>query len=153
MQNRNLLIGGIIGLVAILGLGFFFLTQNKATAPTIAPSATATPEVFASPSVSPSVSASPSAVEGKAQIVNLTSTGFSPATLTIKKGTTVKWVNNSGEEGNVSSDPHPIHTTYPPLNLGSFADGDSVSLTFDKAGTYRYHDHLSPQLTGTVIVE
>lgn len=155
MQNRNLLIGGVIGLVLILGLGFFLLSQNKAIAPTVSvsPIPTSTSEASASPSASPSTLASPSAMEQKEQTVALTSTGFNPQSITVKKGTTVKWVNKSGEEGNVSSDPHPIHTNYSPLNLGSFADGDSVSLTFDKAGTYGYHDHLNPQLKGTVIVE
>lgn len=151
MQNRNLIIGGIVGLVIVLAVGFFLLSQNKAVAPTATPSVA--PSVMEE-SPSPSESASPSGVmEDKKETVTLNANGFSPANLTIKTGTTVIWTNKSGQEGNVSSDPHPIHTNYPPLNLGSFANGDSVSLTFDKAGTYGYHDHLNPSFKGTIIVQ
>jgi plastocyanin len=152
MQNRNILIGGVIGLVIALALGFYLLGQNKAIAPTITPSPEAS--VVTEESASPSASESPDAMtEKQEETVTLGENGFSPKTLTIKKGTTVTWVNESGEMGNVSSAPHPIHTSYPPLNLGNFADGNSVSLTFDEAGTYNYHHHLNPSLTGTVIVQ
>ena len=79
--------------------------------------------------------------------------GFSPATLTIKAGTKVTWTNKSGKTFDVESDPHQIHTSYPPMNFGAFSDGSSVSLVFDKTGTYRYHNHLNPSQTGTVIVQ
>lgn len=81
--------------------------------------------------------------------------GFSPATIKIKKGQSVKWVNNSGALHQIASDPHPAHDTLP----GLFApdpinSGDSYTFTFDQAGTYTYHDHLRPfDLKGTVIVE
>lgn len=80
-------------------------------------------------------------------------TEFSPATLTVKAGTKVTWVNKSGKTVDVESDPHPIHTSYPPMNFGPFSDGSSVTLVFDKPGTYRYHNHLNPSQTGTVIVQ
>ncbi len=85
--------------------------------------------------------------------VTISSSGFSPSTLTVKVGTKVTWVNKSGTIANISSVPHPVHTSYPPLNLGNFNDGESVSLVFDKTGTYGYHNHLNPSQTGTVVVE
>lgn len=85
--------------------------------------------------------------------VTLTSAGFSPANLTIKKGQTVTWVNKSGQTATVNSAPHPAHTAYPPLNLGSFIDGGSLSLTFDKPGTYGYHNHLNSSERGTITVQ
>ena len=75
------------------------------------------------------------------------------STFLVTAGTKVTWTNSSGSIANVSSDPHPIHTNYPPLNLGKFDDGGSVSLVFDKPGTYGYHNHLIPSQTGKVIVE
>jgi plastocyanin len=87
------------------------------------------------------------------QIITLTPDGFSPATLTIKVGTTVRWVNKSGQLAAVDSDPHPTHTSYPPMNFGTFSDGSSVELVFDKAGTYHYHNHLNPSQRGTVVVQ
>ena len=85
--------------------------------------------------------------------VNLTSSGFDPKTVTIKTGTRVIWVNKSGGDATVNSAVHPTHQLYPPLNLGQFPDGSSVQLVFDKPGTYKYHNHLNPAQTGTVVVE
>ncbi len=85
--------------------------------------------------------------------VTLTANGFSPTSLTIKAGQTVTWVNKSGEAATINSAPHPVHTSYPPLNLGNFPDGGTLSLTFDKPGTYGYHNHLNPSEQGTIIVE
>jgi len=88
-----------------------------------------------------------------AQVITLTPDGFSPATLTVKAGTKVRWVNKSGQLGQVDSDPHPVHTSFPPMNFDGFSDGSSVELVFDKTGTYHYHNHLNPSQTGTVVVE
>lgn len=85
--------------------------------------------------------------------VTLTATGFNPQIITVKVGTKVAWTNKSGENATVNSAPHPTHTAYPPLNLGTFVDGAIVSLVFDKAGSYGYHNHLDASQKGTVIVE
>ena len=85
--------------------------------------------------------------------VNLTSSGFDPKTITIKTGTRAIWVNKSGGDATVNSAVHPTHQLFPPLNLGQFPDGSSVQLVFDKPGTYKYHNHLNPGQTGTVVVE
>ncbi len=90
-------------------------------------------------------------VEGKE--VSVTSTGFEPQTITIKAGQKVVWTNKSGASVTVNSDSHPTHLLWPFLNLGEFSDGASVSVVFDKAGKYTYHNHLNPSQTGTVIVE
>lgn len=85
--------------------------------------------------------------------VTLTQNGWSSATLSIKAGQTVTWINKSGQDATVNSNPHPTHTDYPALNLGSFPDGGSLSLNFPKAGTYGYHNHLNPSEKGTIIVQ
>lgn len=87
------------------------------------------------------------------QMVEVTNAGFSPVTVTVKVGTEVLWFNKTGAVANVSSAVHPTHLAYPPLNLGDFTDGTMASHIFTKAGTYRYHDHLSPTRIGTVVVE
>lgn len=92
----------------------------------------------------------PTQVQSKA---TLTSDGFSPSNLTIRAGSSVTWTNKSGKIATVDSGPHPLHTVYSPLNLGSFADGSTLTLTFDKPGTYGYHNHLNPSEGGTIIVE
>ena len=103
---------------------------------------------------SQSTPASPT--ESKPEIgvkVEYTPTGFSPDTITISLGETVIWENTSSNTGNVSSDPHPVHTDYPPLNLGNLKSGKSFSLKFDQDGTYHYHNHLNQAQRGTVIVK
>lgn len=85
--------------------------------------------------------------------IAITDTGYSPSLLSINVGDTITWTNGAVKPSNVSSDPHPAHTDYVPLNLGMFNPGETQSLTFDKAGTYGYHNHLNPTQTGTVIVK
>ena len=85
--------------------------------------------------------------------VTVDSSGFFLATLTIKVGTRVIWTNKSGSAISVNSDIHPTHRLYPPLNLGEVPNGENITLVFDKAGTYKYHDHYNPSHTGTVVVE
>ena len=135
----------VIIVVAILAGGvFFYLNNQKATEPQ-----TQTP--VGQTQVSPTtVQESPAVTEN---LVTLTSDGYSPVTITIETGTTVTWANNSGDEATVSSDPHPVHTDFSPLNLGKFSNGEKLTLTFDKAGTYKYHNHLNSSQKGTIIVE
>lgn len=90
--------------------------------------------------------------QNEKQIV-LTSVGFSPSSLTIKAGALVTWTNKSGQQAQVDSDPYPINTSYPPMNFDPFTDGSSVSLVFDKAGSYSYHNHFNPSQKGTIIVQ
>ena len=92
-------------------------------------------------------------ITGEQNVITLTQDGFSPSTLTIKAGTKVTWANKSGDQATVNSNPHPVHSDYSPLNLGGFSDGSTLSLVFDKAGIYGYHNHLNPSQSGTIIVK
>lgn len=86
--------------------------------------------------------------------VIITDSGFEPATVTIKAGTKVVWINKSGGAATVNSALHPTHLIYPQLNLNDVPNNESVSLVFYKVGgTYKYHNHLNPSQTGTVVVE
>lgn len=137
-----LLIYAIIGLVAY-GLIYYFVLAKKGGSiynPSPTPPAT-------------TAEATPSPVAVSKDTVTLTKDGFSPATLTITADEKVTWTNQSGSDATVSSDPHPTHTNYQPLNLGKFSDGGTLTLTFDKTGTYGYHNHLNPTQTGTIIVK
>lgn len=85
--------------------------------------------------------------------VYITSTGFSPSTVTVKAGTVVTWTNSSGGSVEVASDPHPTHTNLPGFVSSALGNGASYSFTFTKVGTWGYHDHLHPTVEGTVIVQ
>ncbi len=84
--------------------------------------------------------------------VAVTDQGFTPQIISIKKGGTIIWINQTKNAVSINSDPHPTHTSFPLLNLGNVAVGASVKQTFSKEGTYTYHNHLNPAQIGTIIV-
>ena len=70
---------------------------------------------------------------------------FSPATLTVTNGTTVRWYNGDTNQHTVTGD------------TGAFASpvldpGGWFSFTFTRTGTYPYHCEPHPNMTGTVVV-
>ena len=94
--------------------------------------------------------------------VEMSSTGFSPNSLTVKAGDTVTFVNKDTNQHWPASAVHPTHTVYPESGgcIGSkfdackgLAEGESWSFVFNEEGTWKYHDHLSSSLTGTIAVE
>lgn len=132
----------ILGATAILIFGsiYYFGMSKKANTNNITP-------LNGAQTNSPQTSAQ------QKDTVILTQNGWSPKTLTIKTGETVTWINQSEMDAALYSNPHPVHTDYPPLNLGTFSNGASLSLTFPSAGTYGYHNHLNPNETATIIVQ
>ena len=97
-------------------------------------------------------------------IIAYTSDGFSPANVTIKKGETVRFINNdSRQETWPASAVHPTHAVYPQKSstdcLGSSFDacrglkpGESWDFTFDVVGAWGFHDHLHPSKWGKITV-
>jgi len=94
---------------------------------------------------------------------------FSPARVTVKVGTTVKWTNNGGTAHTATSDatPQPIwdsgtvlpagSTSCPPTDPYCQPSGTppgTYRVTFNTAGTYQYHCgfHQAQGMTGTVTV-
>lgn len=99
--------------------------------------------------------------------IEITSSGFSPRTLTINAGDTVTWTNKDSRRHWPASASHPTHTIYPGSSIskcGTSAEseifdacrglsaGESYSFIFSEKGTWQYHDHLSTSRTGTIIV-
>jgi len=77
--------------------------------------------------------------------VSITSSGYSPASLTVTNGSTVTWTNNDNMA-------HTVTTTEGSINSGDIAPGSSYSKTFTTAGTYTYHDSNNTNMTGVLIV-
>jgi plastocyanin len=89
---------------------------------------------------------------GKVEI-SLTASGFSPSTVTVKKGTTVIFKNNDTRVHWPASDPHPTHTDLPGFDaLKGLSPGQTYSYTFTKVGRFKMHDHLNPGIRGTITV-
>src|SRR5690348_14232512 len=135
LTMRNFITAGIIILIIIAG-GFFLYNRSTPNSQSMQQSATPT-----------------QGIKQEEKGITLNTTGFSPDTLTIKAGTLVTWTNKIGKIAQVDSNPHPVHTSYPLMNFDTFSDGSSISLVFDKPGTYHYHNHLNPSQTGTIVVE
>ncbi len=91
---------------------------------------------------------------GPTMAVSITSSGtfaFSPATITIKVGTTVTWTNNTSAPHTVTSDDG---TTFDSGTSNPIAaNGGTYSFTFTKAGTFTYHCQIHPFMKATVIVQ
>jgi plastocyanin len=78
--------------------------------------------------------------------VQIKSTGFVPAAVTINQGDSVTWTNADTKDHQVVS------------NAGAFASailkpGKSYTHAFPSGGTYHYHDGLHPSLKGTITVK
>ena len=86
--------------------------------------------------------------KGQTVDVKIDNFSFSPATITIPAGTTVKWTNRDDIPHTVVSD------ASPPLFRSKALDtDDSFAMVFDKPGTYHYFCGLHPHMTGTIVVQ
>ena len=77
--------------------------------------------------------------------ISITSSGYSPASLTITNGSTVTWTNSDNMA-------HTVTNTEGSINSGDIAPGSSYTKTFTTAGTYTYHDANNTNMTGVLIV-
>lgn len=100
--------------------------------------------------------------------IEITAKGFSPETITISQGDTVTFINKDIEKHWPASAIHPTHTKYPGSGIDKcgtldeyyifdacrgLEEGEEYSFPFDEIGTWKYHDHLNPEIKGTIIVE
>ena len=95
--------------------------------------------------------------QSSANDISVTSSGFSPGTLTVSAGSQVKWTNNTTSVVYVAPDDHPTHVKYQGIwnddGSGQISPGQSYSHTFTVPGTYTFHDHLNSLRTGTIVVQ
>ncbi|MBI2594782.1 MAG: cupredoxin domain-containing protein [Candidatus Colwellbacteria bacterium] len=150
----------VIGLVIILVILGFLLLQQRGGNEVLAPTGEEVSEstggtgTESSQETGVSTGASIETGTGEAAVVTYTDNGFSPATLTVKKGETVTFKNNSGKSFWPASAVHPTHTVYPEFDAKQgIAPGAAYSFTFSRTGSWKYHNHLNPSLTGTITVQ
>ena len=77
--------------------------------------------------------------------VDIRDFAFSPRTVEIRVGDTVTWTNRD-------SVAHTATAQNGSFDTGLLAEGESGSIRFTAAGTYRYLCTPHPQMTGTVVV-
>lgn len=86
--------------------------------------------------------------------ISITRDGFMPAEIIIKKGETVAWVNNDKDMHWPASNLHPGHLLYPEFDPRKpLKPGETWRFTFDREGSWKFHDHLWPTHIGMVTVE
>jgi len=78
--------------------------------------------------------------------VTIKATGFAPTSVTIKTADRITWKNSDSKTHQVVSDGGVFAS---PI-LGA---GKAYSYTFNKAGTFRYHDALYPSRKGKIVVQ
>jgi plastocyanin len=153
----------IVAVLVLVGGGLWWYTSQQAGAPgtdiTVTPG-TDTPAATSTPDGTQASSTGESAVV----TVVYGQGGFVPATVTIKKGQSVTWVNQGGGQMWVASAQHPTHTAYSGTVLAEHCAtatndafdqckaGMTYGFTFDKVGTWRYHNHAQASHFGSVVV-
>lgn len=86
--------------------------------------------------------------------ISYTGSAFTPATVEVRVGDAVTFVNNGTGGMWVASAPHPTHTDYPEFDAKKeYNPGESYIFTFTKAGTWKYHNHKNPSAFGTIVVK
>lgn len=155
-MNIKFLWIAVLALVVIGGV-MYAISTNKA----VAPAPVAAPQESAlEEEATPASSAA---------LVTLTDSGFTPATVTVNVGDTVRFQNDSARGMWVGSDEHPTHTDYDGTSTrehcadgmntngtfdqcGSSNAGSTWEYTFTKSGTFGYHNHVGASSKGTIIV-
>lgn len=161
--------------VVIVGAVYLWVTSSQqqstsSAAATSQPIATNTNAAPNQPAPTPttantSAAGAPTNAAPTSATVIFDGSGFSPSNVTVAQGGTVTFTSQGGEMW-VASDPHPIHNGYDgttlqqhcasgyagPAPFDECAPGTSFTFTFNKVGTWGYHDHLDHSAMGTVTV-
>lgn len=77
-------------------------------------------------------------------VVTIKNFAFNPVELNIKKGTTVKWINNDGMAHTVTSKGN--------FDSGRLDSGESFEFTFEQTQEYDYLCSYHPSMTAKIIV-
>ena len=84
--------------------------------------------------------------KGQTVDVKIDNFSFSPATITVPAGTTVKWTNRDDI-------PHTVVNDDQKFQSKALDTDESYSYTFTKPGTYPYFCSIHPKMTGKVVVQ
>lgn len=167
--TNKIIVAVIISLVAGWLIGNYIIRFPQPQ-PSVVPTVTATPTPVPEPPRS------------EKNIIEITDTGFVSSTLTIKVGEIVTFVSKATAPVWPAGGLHPTHDVYPSdkyalagdqaKSFGSKAcveygirKGDvfdpcklllpeqTFSFKFSEKGSWSFHNHVKPELTGSVVVE
>lgn len=137
----------LLGLMVVAGCS----SPHSATSPSVTFGSAATPPGMSGMPAMPNMPAGTSAattgpaapVAGDA--ISIDNFAFTPATLTVRAGSTVTWTNRDEEPHTVVANNGAFHSP----GMGSQA---TFSYTFAKAGTFDYVCSIHPFMHATVVV-
>ncbi len=156
-MKKGFVISIVIILIILIGFLIFNLQGDKGT------SSRETTSNFPAPG---NENIEEMIVGEEANVIGISSSGFSPQTLTINQGDSVTFVNKDSQAHWPATAVHPTHTVYPGSDIKKcntaeqsmifdackgLAQGEEWSFTFNEKGTWQYHDHLTG-LRGTIVV-
>jgi plastocyanin len=78
--------------------------------------------------------------------VKIDNFSFSPAVITVKAGTTVRWTNRDDI-------PHTVTADDKSFKSKVLDTDEQFTYTFSKPGTYKYFCSIHPKMTGSVVVQ
>ena len=113
----------------------------------------AAPQPSSSPQGSAAANSTGSPQANATAIVVYNDSGFGPAQTTINAGQSITFVNRSSSQIQVDSDPNPVHTDDPELNVGIIEAGQSKTVTLNTKGSFGFHNHLNPSMKARVTIQ
>ena len=115
---------------------------------TTASTPTATSQPTPTPTTAPSPTPTQTSTVAKVKIVEQNGKySFQPATLSIKMGTQVEWLNTSDAPHTVTSDAAGDFNS-----TSNITQNQTFKFTFTKAGTFPYHCNIHPYMKATITV-
>jgi hypothetical protein len=78
--------------------------------------------------------------------------GFFPKVVHMEKNDSLRFVNLSTRPSWPAAGPHPTHTSYPDFDAKEgIPPGYAWTFTFAEEGTYTFHDHFAPEMSGIAV--
>jgi len=115
---------------------------------TTASTPTATSQPTPTPTTAPSPTPTQTSTVANVKIVEQNGKySFQPATLSIKMGTQVEWLNTSDAPHTVTSDAAGDFNS-----TSNITQNQTFKFTFTKAGTFPYHCNIHPYMKATITV-
>jgi len=88
------------------------------------------------------------------QTIQVNEDGFFPKLVRVKNGDTIIFKNTGKLEHWPASNIHPTHEIYPEFDPKKpIFPNQEWEFKFNKSGSWRFHDHLNPIITGLIVVE